>query len=68
MEFPKQGIESKSQLQTMLQLWQHQVLNPLHWAEDPTCVSGAAQAAAVRFLTHWAIVGTPISSSQEPNI
>ena len=38
MEFPDQGIRSKSQLRATLPLWQHQVLNPLPWARDQTCV------------------------------
>ena len=33
--------------------------NPLWQAGDRTCTSAATWAAAVRFLTHWATVGTP---------
>ena len=35
---PRTGIRSKPQLQTMPQLWQRQILNPLCWAGDLTCI------------------------------
>lgn len=35
MEVPDPGIKSKKQLQTMPQLWPHQVLNPLSTAGTP---------------------------------
>ena len=34
MEVPRLGIESKPQLRSMPQRWQHQILNPLHQAMD----------------------------------
>ena len=34
MEVPRPGIKSEPQLQPMPQLWQRQILYPLHWARD----------------------------------
>ena len=53
MEVPVPGIEPEPQL------WQPQILNPLHRAGDQTCTSAATWAAAVRFLTHCTMTGTP---------
>ena len=36
---PRPEIRSELQMQPMLQLWQHQVLNPLCWARGRTCPS-----------------------------
>ena len=45
-KFLGQGIES------LLQLWQHWILNSLHRARDQTCTTSAVtQATAVGFLT-----------------
>ena len=35
---PGPGIRSELQLQPMLQLQQHLILNPLCWATDGTCI------------------------------
>ena len=35
---PGPGIRSKPQLQPVLQLWEHRILNPLGWARDQTCI------------------------------
>ena len=53
MEVPGPGVESK------LQLWQCWILNPLLRAGDWTWASAATGAAAIGFLTHHAIAGTP---------
>ena len=34
---PRPGIGSEPYLQLMLQLWQHWILSPTHWARDRTC-------------------------------
>ena len=39
MEVPRPGVESELQLQSMPQLWQHQILNPLYQAGDQTHAS-----------------------------
>ena len=36
LKFPGQGIKFKLQLQPIPQLQQHQIHNPLYWAEDWT--------------------------------
>ena len=52
------GIRSKPQLQPMLQLRQHQILNPLCQATDWTCIP-ALQSFR---WSHCATAGTPIFS------
>ena len=42
------------------QLWQHQILNPLHWAGNRTCTSSMTWATSVIFLTHFTTVETPV--------
>ena len=54
---PRPGIRSKLQLQPVLQLWQHWILNPLHWARDRTC--GLVLQRCWRFRC--TIAGTPNS-------
>ena len=39
---PRPGIKSKLELQPTLQLWQQQILNPLHRVGDQTLVPVAA--------------------------
>ena len=61
VEVPRPGIESKPQLQFTLQLQQHHVLYPLHWAGDQTLSSAVTWGSEVGFLTHCAMTGTPIA-------
>ena len=63
MDVPMPGMESEPELRPMPQQQQLQILNPLHWAEDGTLASAAAQATAIGFLTHDATVGTPSNSN-----
>ena len=71
MEVPRLGVElelqlqayatamhlrSKPCLQPMLQLQQGWILNPLSEARDWNCI---LIDGSVRFLTHWATIGTP---------
>ena len=52
---PGPGIRSKLQLQAMPQLWQCQILNPLCWAGDQTCIPVLQKCRSF----HCVIVGTP---------
>ena len=55
MEVPQPGIESKLHLQPMSHMQQCQILNPLCWARDQTCV--LVEASRIRFCC--ATTGTP---------
>ena len=62
MATPKAYGKSQARIECQPQLWQCQVLNSIHRAKDGTCTSTVTQATAVRFLTHWAVAGTPTST------
>ena len=49
-----------SQARDWIWATQHQILNPLRRAGDWTSISAVIWAAAVGFLTHCAIAGTPL--------
>ena len=59
MEIPGPGIESKLQLWLRCCCHHAGSFNPLHWAGLQAWASTTTWAAAVRFLTLYATVGTP---------
>ena len=58
VEVPRPGVESKPKLQPTQQLWQQQILNPLHYVRDRTCTSTSTQVATIRFLTYCTMAAT----------
>ena len=54
---PRSGIRSEPQLSPRLQLWQCQILNPLCWARDQTCVPALSRHRWSYCTTAW----TPLS-------
>ena len=59
MEVPRPGIESKPQLQTISQFWQHRILWPSRpgWGSNPYLHSDPSRCSG--FLTHCTTVGSP---------
>ena len=57
MEVPGPGTESRPLLWPMLQLQQHRILKPLHWARAWTHASPGIRAIAVGFLTQLHHIG-----------
>ena len=60
IEVPGPRIQSEPQCLLMPQLLQHWILKPTVLGWDQTQASRVTQAAAVRFITHCAMAGTPV--------
>ena len=57
MEVPRPGIESKPELQSVPQLWQYKIFNPLHQARLGIKLVPPQRQAGL--LTHCNVAGTP---------
>ena len=62
-KFPGQGLHLSHSFDLYHSCDNARSFHPLHPGQDPSCTSTETWAAAVRFLTHCATVGTPCSVS-----
>ena len=63
MEVPRLGVESELQVQPTPQLGEHEILNPLSKARDPTCILDSSQVLNPLSHNRHSAKGVVLSSS-----